>query len=450
MSGDNPFSEPDDSDRTVIRPAPGGRRAAPPPSAAAPAAPPPGAAAAVTGGAERIEGTGEPLLAAAAPLLQLLARLRNTLSAPDPGDLRERAVREMRTFEATAREAKVPLEQLRPAHYALCASLDDVVLATPWGSQGAWNTRSLISSFHQEVRSGERFFDLLGQVKQNPGLMLPVLELMYLCLSLGFMGRYRLSPRGPAEIDRLREELYGIIARQRTEAAGELSPRWRGVNAAYRPARARLPLWVAVVAVLAVLGGMFVWFSRTLNAGSDALFTAMMAAPPATMPAITRAAPVVAPPPPPPALVPTALDSLRGFLAPEIARHQVEVLGTPSTPIIRINNNNLFASGSATLEAASRPLLARVGAALNTETGKVLVVGYTDDQPIHTVQFPSNYQLSKARADAALAVLARSVKTPARLQAEGRASADPVASNATAAGRAQNRRIEIVLEHGVQ
>ena len=92
----------------------------------------------------------------------------------------------------------MPLDQLRPAHYALCACLDDVVLNTPWGSTGAWAARSLVSTFHQEVRSGERFFDLLTQLRQNPGTFLPVLELMYLCLSLGFQGRYRLSPRGQA------------------------------------------------------------------------------------------------------------------------------------------------------------------------------------------------------------------------------------------------------------
>ncbi len=109
----------------------------------------------------------------------------------------------------------MPIDQLRPAHYALCASLDDVVLNTPWGSSGGWAARSLVSTFHQEVRSGERFFDLLAQLRQNPGTFLPVLELMYLCLSLGFQGRYRLSPRGPGELDRLREDLYTIIVRQR-------------------------------------------------------------------------------------------------------------------------------------------------------------------------------------------------------------------------------------------
>src|SRR5215468_4377571 len=225
---DNPFSEPERTERTVIRPVPGGQRAPPLPSGT----PAMGASRNATPAGDGVESIAidvNPLIAAAAPLLQLLARLNNTSNQPDPGDLLERSVRAMRTFEQRVRDLGLPIELLPPAHYALCASLDDVVLNTPWGSTGTWAARSLVSSFHQEVRSGERFFDLLGQMRQNPGRFLPVIELMYLCMSLGFQGQYRLSPRGPAELDRLREETYAVIARQRQAAEPDLSPHWTGI-----------------------------------------------------------------------------------------------------------------------------------------------------------------------------------------------------------------------------
>ena len=72
------------------------------------------------------------------------------------------------------------------------------------------------------------------------------------------------------------------------------------------------------------------------------------------------------------------------------------------------------------------------------------MVGYTDDQPIRTVAFPSNFQLSQARAQAAAAVIGAGAD-PGRLSAEGRADADPVASNDTPEGRERNRRIEVIL-----
>ncbi len=460
---DNPFAEPDDSDRTIIRPSPGGRRpAAPPPQRpqsppASPfgetAAPPPGpapspfasapGAAVPADGAERISFGLNPLVAAAAPLLQLLGRLRNTYAQPNVDDLRERTVQQVRAFEQAARDGGVPMDQLRPAHYALCASIDDVVLNTPWGSSGSWGGRSLVATFHQEVRAGERFFKLLSDLRQNPGTYLPVLELMYLCLSLGFQGQYRLSPRGPGELERIREDLYTVITRQRQGVDPALSPHWQGVAAPYKPARAVVPSWVMGVGALAVIGGLFVWFSSGLNAASDNLYAAMLGAPLSHMPAITRAAPVRPPPPPPPAAVPQ--EPLRTFLAPEIKQGLVSVLGDHAMPIVRIRNSGMFASGSATLAQKYVPLLQRIGQALKQEKGPVQVVGYTDNQPIHTVRFPSNFQLSKARAEAARAVIVGALGQPGRVTAEGRADADPIASNATPQGREENRRIEVVL-----
>lgn len=448
---DNPFSEPDDPDRTVIRPAPGGRRPAaprmPPPTEATIGASAPirGAPSSTVGeGAETIGSGQTPLLAAAAPLLQLLARLRNTYSQPDPAELYDRATRQLRAFEAEARQEGVPADQIRPAHYALCASLDDVVLNTPWGSSGAWAQRSLVSNFHQEVQSGERFFDVLARLRENPGTFLPVLELMYLCISLGFQGRYRLSPRGPGELDRLREDLYTVITRQRGQAGDPaLSPHWQGVAVPYRPARARVPVWVIGAGVLAVLGGLFAWFSTGLNAASDATFQRLVSAPPGHLPALARSAPVHAP-----AItqVATVADPLSTFLKPEIDAGLVRVLGEPSMPIVRLRDAGMFASGSTQISPRSTALLQRIGQALKAERGPVSVIGYTDDQPIHTVRFPSNYQLSAARAGAARGIIAGSLGEPARVTAEGRGDADPIASNATAQGRDENRRIEVVLK----
>jgi type VI secretion system protein ImpK len=456
---DNPFSEPDDSDRTIIRPMPGGKRpvapAAPPPAPSpfdAPAAPqftPQPAARAPSDAPETIGMGGSPLLSAAGPLLQLLARLRNTMSQPDSGDLRERAVREVRRFEEVSRAQNIPIEQLRPAHYALCASLDDVVLATPWGSQGAWAARSMVSTFHQEVRSGERFFDVLTQLRQNPGNFLPVLELMYFCLSLGYMGRYRLSPRGPAEIDKLREDTYAVIRRQHPAGEVALSPHWQGVDAPYRAKRFTVPVWLTGVVALGILGLVFGTFLFSLSRASDAQFQALVTAPPAAMPDIVRAQPVVAPAEPAPS-GPTILDRISGFLSPEIAAGKVSVLGTVNTPVVRINNQGLFGSGSAVVEDDDVPLLQKIGTALGRETGTVVVTGYSDNQPIHTLQFPSNFELSTARAQAAAAIMDQTIGDQSRMSAKGMGDAQPVASNDTAAGRAQNRRIEIVLNHAIQ
>ena len=451
---DNPFAEPEDDNRTVIRPTPGRRRSQPavPPAEAGAGQPPPQdpSAARPVAMAEGTENTAigeDALTAAAAPLLQLMARLRNTANPPDSGDLRERTVRQVRIFEQEARDKEVPLEQLRPAHYALCASLDDVVLNTPWGSSGTWGEHSLVSTFHQEVRSGERFFDVLKQMCANPGKYLPVIKLMYLCMSLGFIGQYRLSRRGVGDINRIREETYAVIVRQQKAAEPDLAPHTKGIDAPYRPARFRLPLWVAASAGLGIIAGLFLWFSIGLNATSDDLYARLQTAPPSHMPTITRI-PVVEPQPaptPPLPPEPTVLDRLRKFLQPEIDQGLVEVTGTVGQPLVRITGRGMFPSGSATVNSSFKPLLDRIGLALKEEPGTVRVIGYTDDQPIRTIAFPSNFQLSTARAKEASAIIGASVGDPSRLTAEGRADADPIATNSTPEGRERNRRIEVVL-----
>jgi type VI secretion system protein ImpK len=134
------------------------------------------------------------------------------------------------------------------------------------------------------------------------------------------------------------------------------------------------------------------------------------------------------------------------FLKPEIDKGLVTVLGDHSMPIVRIKNTGLFASGSASVAPSYIGLLTRIGEALKAEKGPVTVDGYTDNQPIKTVQFPSNFQLSQSRAEAARAIIVKALGDPGRVTAQGHADADPLASNATAEGREQNRRIEVVLQ----
>jgi type VI secretion system protein ImpK len=140
-----------------------------------------------------------------------------------------------------------------------------------------------------------------------------------------------------------------------------------------------------------------------------------------------------------------ASGALRRFLAPEIARGLVTVEADAQRLMVRISNRGMFGSGSATLDPAFQPLMARIGEGLKEEPGAVLVIGHSDNVPIRTVRFRSNAALSAARAEAAMDAIIRASGDPSRFKAEGRADSEPVASNATAEGREANRRIEVLL-----
>ena len=108
---------------------------------------------------------------------------------------------------------------------------------------------------------------------------------------------------------------------------------------------------------------------------------------------------------------------------------------------IEINNRILFASGSARPGEEAQALLALLGEVLGRFPNPVQVEGYTDDRPISSVAFSSNWELSAARAAAVVNLLARHGVDPAQLVALGYGENDPVADNSTPEGRARNRRV---------
>ena len=105
----------------------------------------------------------------------------------------------------------------------------------------------------------------------------------------------------------------------------------------------------------------------------------------------------------------------------------------------------MFAPARRRSPRATCPLIDRIGSALQEEPGRVLVVGHTDNQPIRTARFPSNWQLSTARAETVARVITAKLSDPSRVKAEGHADNDPLTSNATPEGRQQNRRTDIVV-----
>ena len=126
---------------------------------------------------------------------------------------------------------------------------------------------------------------------------------------------------------------------------------------------------------------------------------------------------------------------------------KVTTLVTKDGLVIRLLTDKLlFSSGSATVAPGGRGLLTKVGGLLRAENQHVIRVrGFIDPVPIHTAAFPSNWELSAGRAASVVRAFAEAGVAPERLEAAGRAALDPLTSNATALGRARNRRVEVLL-----
>jgi type VI secretion system protein ImpK len=376
-----------------------------------------------------------PLVRAANPLLDLVPPLRRMASHPDVEALRMQLIQAIKNFEASAKAAQVQHDQIAAARYALCTLLDETISSTPWGGGGVWASRSLLVAFHNEAFGGEKFFLILQKLSQAPKDNVDALELMYLCLALGLEGRYRVIDNGRSQLDALRERLLQLIAQQKTPAEAELSPHWKGASGKGEPLWRMVPVWIMASLAAVILILLQLVLGHRLGSASDPVFANLLSL--KTAPQPTAAAPIAPAP---------VVPRLAGFLAPEIAQGLVSVVDSADRSVVTLRGDGVFASGSGDVSRAYLGLLGRIGDALKTVPGKVIVIGHTDNtQPGLSARFPSNYELSKARATAVRDLLAERAGPETRYSVEGRGDSEPLATNDTPAGRSRNRRVEIVL-----
>lgn len=395
------------------------------------------------------------LVQSAAPLLNLAHILRFSDAEPDPDQLRRACVEAITRYERDLASARISPERARAAHYVVCATVDDVVLSKPWGVRAGWARSGLVSTFHNDVTGGDRVFDILDHFHQSPGANKDLLLLIYLCLSLAFEGRTRVSPKGALELSRIRDSLYKTLIGQYGTFERELSPHWKGVDARHTPLRTMAALWtlLSLMALAFALGYLF--FTLSLNNASDVTFEKLAHLPPNETPSVL----IVNPPPQPQAQVetpkvveppkteprqPSRLEKLMAFLQPEVEKKLVTLADVNGRLRVRINNSGLFSTGSADVSPQFRDLIQRIGGALAAEKFRAVVIGYTDTVPIKTVEFPSNWHLSEARAKAVGDILSQ-FTGPEAILTEGRADSDPIADNKTEEGRQINRRTEIMV-----
>jgi type VI secretion system protein ImpK len=430
-----PFDNGQD-DRTMVRPrgAPPAPSAPPPPAGRQAAPAPPGAAPADVNAL--LAGGNNPLVRAATPLLLLGVELRHSANPPDIARLREQTVAQIRRFEARAQAASIPAQTVTAARYVLCAMLDEAVLNAPWGEQSGWSQKTLLVTFHGETYGGAKFFQILDRLIGDVPRHIDLIELMYFCLMLGFAGRYQIEAGGRAKLADIQEDLYRRVRAQRPAPAVLLSPHWRGIEDRRNPVIRYVPFWVIAAAAACLLLGVFLFLFSRLNSASAPIsaLTAQVGLENVVLPGhATR---------PPPA----AHKTLRELLAPEAAAGKLEIIEQNNgRELVRLSATGMFDSGGVDVSNNVVPVLHAITAALNQVPGRVIVVGNTDDQPIHSLKFKDNFALSAARAAAVQQILEQGLNDPGRLESSGAGASQPIATPPDLpANRARNRRVDLI------
>ena len=151
-----------------------------------------------------------------------------------------------------------------------------------------------------------------------------------------------------------------------------------------------------------------------------------------------------------PAMVKQDLERIRQemekLFSNQIAEHTVSIQMGKDGLVISLREAGFFGSGSATPHAQSLPILRQMASALGRTAYNIRVEGHTDNMPIHNNEFDSNWELSAARATRIARILLETQAiAPERIAAAGYAEFHPVATNATVAGRAENRRVDLLV-----
>jgi len=434
-----------------------------------------------------------PLVAMANPILAAVPQIRRTLKHPDPAALLASLRDQIESLELNAISGEIADDTVSTAVYALCALLDESAAATPWGQQ--WIDHGLLHALRGESDGAEGFFAQLEHSCADPEKNADLLELFYICLALGFEGRYRGAQGDKQALAQVRDQLYDLVARRRprpealsehwrtpaaqaaTDAALKTAERANAARAAAAaalaaPSRAAVPsryalsrwprraIWSAVAGIVGASLVLYMLASRlqedemraamTLakSAARQAPVTAdrvpasMAQAPATTAQAPASTSPAVAATPAAPATgraVPATVATLGAALRGLPVAISEDAGGV--TLALRIDRQ--FAPGGTVPAESVRELVRKIAAALDSLPGAIVIIGHADATPPRR---GTNAALSAERARAVAQVMAPDLAEPKRLAAEGRSDAEPIAPNDTEADRAKNRRVAIRLK----
>ncbi|MER9565615.1 type VI secretion system protein TssL, long form [Mesorhizobium sp. M0571] len=389
-----------------------------------------------------------PILAASAPLLMLFGQLRLISVERQAEPLAEHIAEALERFDRTLEKSGVAEEDARIAKFALCETADDLIGNLPWAGKDAWAQHSMLLQFFHVEPTGAGFFEALNKVLANPEPHYDLLELMHVCLSLGFEGQYRGLAREDTSLERVRGDVYETLRYFRARAGEDISPRWQGMAATMVPSSARLPLWVVAATASALLTAAFFTLRVFMTDEGDAAASQLLALNPSTPLTIERTsvAPLAEPAKVVPPAATTQIDRIRSALVTQIERGGLTIGTKGDFIVVEINNLVLFQPGKAEVKPEFQPLAAEIAAALEREPGPIRIVGHTDNvKPRKSSPFKSNFDLSVARAKAVETMIAPKFSNPSRITTDGKGEDEPIADNATPEGRAKNRRVDVMI-----
>ncbi|MCK5281017.1 MAG: type IVB secretion system protein IcmH/DotU [Cyclobacteriaceae bacterium] len=199
--------------------------------------------------------------------LILILQLRSTNDYGESEVLKSRVYEMFERFESNARKFGIDNDKTRLAKFALVAFLDETIISSSWSQKEAWLSDPLQIKLFETFNAGEEFFNFLNELSQKTSANKEVLEVYYLCLSLGFKGKYQLqSPENLRKtIDELNLELHPEAYRDIDLISPNGNPRQSFVQSV----RSGLPIWVYPLCALIVFAIFYVIMSTSISGEAE-------------------------------------------------------------------------------------------------------------------------------------------------------------------------------------
>jgi type VI secretion system protein ImpK len=381
------------------------------------------------------------LVFGAGPILGLAASLRTGRVEAPMEELRGKVITMMHAYQRML-AIDCSTELADRARYFVVLTFDDIAQSLPrrpGDSGGRW--RPLLPELFSSQASDDLFWTTVEGALAKPERSGRLLELAYGCLIAGLEGRHRGTADGQGTLASLTERIFGVLDGPRSASPVNFVTRWRGRSVGLEQIGALGAMTIAAGAAVSIMLFLYGGLRLSTAAVTEPAVAALAGLMPDAPLAMDRVGPVVTRAPEAP-----IAKRLRSALANDIAAGRLAVEGDMQRVRIRTTVPDLFQSASERLAPGEAALIERIGRAL-PRSSRLVVEGHADSDRVATVDFPDNVALSLARARVVASLLGAQTSAT-NIAARGYGDSRPVASNATATGKALNRRVEIVIPLG--
>ena len=199
----------------------------------------------------------------ASDCLILILQLRSTDNYGEPAALKDHVTELLDKFEHEARSAEIDNEIINSVKFALIAFLDETIISSSWAKKDFWLSEPLQLKLFDTFNAGEEFFDNINKLRQRTSNNKDVLEVYFLCLALGFKGKYQLQ--SPENLRKIIDDLNMELHPEMYKAIDSISPNGKPHDSFIGQVKDKFPLWIYPLGAFIIFVLLYIFMSISIS-----------------------------------------------------------------------------------------------------------------------------------------------------------------------------------------